>query len=105
MSRANEREADLTGVRILARAGYDPRIGVRFFDRLQEFEVKNDSTPPWMSTHPLTSERAADAKRFADDAVPLFVAACDSKARPEERRSAIGQKIRRFAMPPRLNGF
>ena len=66
-------EADETGLKICARAGYDPRLAREFLDRFAQFEVqqigkesllwhdlaaKGYTGPTWASTHPATE--AAD---------------------------------------------
>ena len=49
-SREDESEADLVGMDLAARAGYDPRAGVSLW---QKMGAQNKGAPPqWMSTHP-----------------------------------------------------
>lgn len=49
-SRDDETEADLVGMEIAARAGYDPRAGVTLW---QKMSAANKGAPPqWLSTHP-----------------------------------------------------
>lgn len=60
-SRDAEREADRVGFQIMAAAGFDTSGMVAFFQRLQTAtKVYSDLTPPWLMSHPLTSERIAD---------------------------------------------
>jgi predicted Zn-dependent protease len=60
-SRDAEREADRVGFQIMGAAGYDTSGMVAFFQRLQAAtKVYSDLTPPWLMSHPLTSERIAD---------------------------------------------
>lgn len=60
-SRDAEREADRVGFQILRDAGYDPNGMVSFFGRLQASTRNyNDNLPPFLRSHPLTSERIAD---------------------------------------------
>jgi predicted Zn-dependent protease len=73
-SREQELEADMLGVRYLARAGYDPAAMTSFLRKLQandklEAALKGDSGKEKsfsiMSTHPRTSERVAQAIKLA----------------------------------------
>jgi beta-barrel assembly-enhancing protease len=63
-TRANEEEADREGIKILADAGYDPRAMPMFFERLTKatrlYESK-DPLPEFLRTHPVTTNRIADA--------------------------------------------
>jgi Zn-dependent protease with chaperone function len=53
--REYERQADLAGAQIMARAGYDPREMVAMFKTL---ESRNAGGPEWMSSHPNPGNRA-----------------------------------------------
>jgi predicted Zn-dependent protease len=65
-SRAFEREADSIGIDILARAGYQPVAMADFFARLARTESPSDaSIPELLRTHPVTSERIAEAEARA----------------------------------------
>src|SRR5262245_44440712 len=51
-SRDYEKQADLLGAQIMARAGYDPRALARMFETIQREAAKNGSSAPqWMSSH------------------------------------------------------
>lgn len=64
-SRDHEREADRVGMRILARARLDP-MGMPDFFRVLMDDSRYRSTPPaFLSTHPLTQARIADATSMA----------------------------------------
>ena len=54
--RAQETEADVTGLRLLHRARIDPSGMITFFQRLSE---KEDGRVEWLSTHPMSVGRAA----------------------------------------------
>lgn len=58
-SRDHELEADATGLRIVARALYDPRDAAQFFERLLEFRetTGSDEGSEWKSTHPKHEHR------------------------------------------------
>lgn len=56
-----EREADRVGLNILNQAGFEVSGMVKFFGRLQSAgRTRNDNTPSYLRTHPLTTERIAD---------------------------------------------
>ena len=60
-SRDAEREADRVGFQIMGASGYDVSGMVAFFQRMQAAtKVYSDLTPPWLMSHPLTSERISD---------------------------------------------
>ena len=54
--RAQETEADVTGLRLLHRAKIDPSGMITFFQRLSE---KEQGRVEWLSTHPMSAGRAA----------------------------------------------
>jgi predicted Zn-dependent protease len=61
-SRAHEREADRLGIQYLAAAGFDPEGLPAFLRQLQSWaSLQGQAPPPYLSTHPLTGERIADA--------------------------------------------
>ncbi len=61
-TRANEQEADRVGIDILAEAGFEPRAMPSFFDRLGKANrVYATKLPEFLLTHPVTSNRTADA--------------------------------------------
>jgi predicted Zn-dependent protease len=54
-SRDDETEADIVGMDLAARAGYDPAAGVTLW---QKMLAANKGAPPqWMSTHPAGETR------------------------------------------------
>ena len=62
-SRDMEREADRVGFGVLDTAGYAPEGMAGMFDRLQYASRLNDSGQfPYLRSHPLTSERIAEAR-------------------------------------------
>jgi beta-barrel assembly-enhancing protease len=66
-SRGYERDADLSGARMIASAGYDPMELPRFFEKLQE-QLGKAGEPKglslWLSSHPATGSRI---KNVSDD--------------------------------------
>ncbi|AGY91467.1 hypothetical protein SPICUR_02265 [Spiribacter curvatus] len=72
-SRDHEREADRTGMRILARANLDPTGMADFFEVLQADNRYRSRAPAFLSTHPLTRARIADTRSMARDMKPESV--------------------------------
>ncbi|MBV2090684.1 MAG: M48 family metalloprotease [Candidatus Thiodiazotropha sp. (ex Ctena orbiculata)] len=61
-TRSNEEEADTVGIRILAKSNFDPRAMPIFFERLTHASRLYDSgIPEILRTHPVTTNRIADA--------------------------------------------
>ncbi len=56
-SREYEKQADLLGAQIMARAGYDPRDLGRMFETIQQ-ESKGGGGPEWLSSHPNPGNRS-----------------------------------------------
>ena len=70
-SRDMEREADRIGFSVMSDAGYDPQAFVTMFEKLDQAARLNDTgNYPYLRTHPLTSERIADAKARQQLATP-----------------------------------
>lgn len=69
-SREDESEADLVGMDLAARAGYDPRAGVSLW---QKMGAQNKGAPPqWMSTHPSGPTRIKDIEATIPKVAGLF---------------------------------
>jgi predicted Zn-dependent protease len=64
-SRANEQEADRVGMQMLDAAGFDPEAMARFFEKLQTEGRFYRQPPEFLSTHPVTTARIADAQARA----------------------------------------
>ncbi len=65
-TRANEREADRLGIQTMAAAGYDPESMAAFFERMQRTSRLYGTRPPeFLSTHPVTTTRIAEARSLA----------------------------------------
>ena len=70
VSRSDESEADLVGMELAARAGYNPRAGVTLW---QKMGAANGSGPPqWLSTHPSGSSRIAEIEANLPKVMPLY---------------------------------
>ena len=69
-SRDNESEADLVGMELAARAGYDPRAGITLW---QKMSAANKGAPPqWLSTHPSGTTRIGDIEANLPKVLPLY---------------------------------
>ncbi len=69
-SRSDETEADLVGLELAARAGFDPRAGISLW---QKMSAQNKGAPPqWLSTHPAGSSRIAEIERNLPKVLPLY---------------------------------
>ncbi|HEX7341457.1 MAG TPA: M48 family metalloprotease [Rhodanobacteraceae bacterium] len=64
-TRKDEEEADRTGIRTLAAAGYDPMAMASFFQRMENTLGGDNNVPALLQDHPVTLERIADAKARA----------------------------------------
>ncbi|MGQ0710916.1 MAG: M48 family metalloprotease [Rhodoferax sp.] len=65
-SRDMEREADRVGYSVLQQAGYAPQGMVRMFQVLQQsMRLQDNGDYPYLRSHPLTTERIAEAQARA----------------------------------------
>ncbi len=69
-SRSDESEADLVGMELAARAGYDPRAGVTLWQKMGA--ASKGAPPQWLSTHPSGTSRIADIEKNLPKVLPLF---------------------------------
>lgn len=69
-SRTHEAEADLIGVELAARAGYDPRAAVTLWQKMAALGER--STPEFLSTHPSPETRSQDLAHAAERVMPLY---------------------------------
>lgn len=68
--REAELEADSDGLRFLARAGYDPREAVRFWQRMEA--LGGEAPPEWLSTHPSHGHRIEQLEEMMPEALELW---------------------------------
>jgi predicted Zn-dependent protease len=68
-TRSHEEEADSIGIKTLAAAGFDPTAMPVFFSRMGKASrlYDNGKLPEFLRTHPVTSNRIADAYGRAGD--------------------------------------
>ena len=72
-SRGMESEADLYGLELAARAGYDPRAAVTLWQKMARAGGSNG--PGFLSTHPAPGDRMAALEAAIPKVMPLFEAA------------------------------
>jgi predicted Zn-dependent protease len=72
-SRDHESEADAIGLRYMARAGYDPREAVEFWQRMADATARSGGkTPEFMSTHPSDRTRIENLQRLLPEALKEY---------------------------------
>ncbi|MEJ2723325.1 MAG: M48 family metallopeptidase [Deltaproteobacteria bacterium] len=71
-SRAEESEADHIGLILMAKAGYDPRQALLFWQRMANAEEKGQKPPAFLSTHPADKQRIADIKKWLPQAMGYY---------------------------------
>jgi predicted Zn-dependent protease len=72
-SRDDETEADLVGLDIAARAGYDPRAGIALWQKMAM--ISKNAPPQWFSTHPAGKNRIAEMQKHLAGVMPLYAKA------------------------------
>src|SRR3954463_7855341 len=61
-----EKQADLLGVQVMARAGYDPRALAHMFETIGRESQGAGATPQWMSSHPDPGNRSQYINKEAE---------------------------------------
>lgn len=77
-SREAEREADVMGVELAARAGYDPRAAITLWQKMNR--LGGSRPPEFLSTHPAPESREQDLAQTSEVVMPLY-----RQAKPPER--------------------
>ncbi len=72
-SRSDEKDADLVGMDLAARAGYDPRAGISLWQKMGQ--LSKDRPAEWLSTHPSGDSRIYEIQRNLSDVLPLYAKA------------------------------
>jgi len=78
-SRAQESEADVLGLDLMARAGFDPRAGPQLWENMAAL---GGQPPEILSTHPSSGSRIASLRERAKTAMPLYENARAAGKRP-----------------------
>lgn len=74
-SRNNETEADHMGVIFAAKAGYDPRAAIRFWQKMSALKTTQPGLlDMFLSTHPADTQRIADLQALMPQVVPIYEA-------------------------------
>ena len=72
-SREQESEADIMGLELMARAGYDPNAAVNVWKKMMAAE--GSSSPEFLSTHPAPGNRIAELQASVPKVLPLYQSA------------------------------
>jgi predicted Zn-dependent protease len=78
-SREDESEADIVGMELAARAGYDPAAGVTLWQKMMA--ASKGAPPQFMSTHPAGASRIKDIEGKLPKVAPIYARA----GRPERK--------------------
>ncbi len=103
-NRDDERDADLIGLELAARAGYDPQAGITLWQKMAQ--VAKGAPPTWLSTHPSGEDRERRIKEPSKQVMPLYEKAKASKppARQHRRRRIRRREQTRLAIAQALDG-
>jgi predicted Zn-dependent protease len=71
--RQQEAEADVMGLELMARAGYDPHEAISLWKKMMAAE--KSEPPQFLSTHPASANRIADLEQHMPQVLPLYLAA------------------------------
>ncbi|MFT5780899.1 MAG: putative Zn-dependent protease [Pseudomonas sp.] len=71
-SRANENEADLIGLELSARAGYNPDAAISLWQKMASASASDGAPPEFMSTHPSSGSRIAALQSAIPKVMPLY---------------------------------
>jgi predicted Zn-dependent protease len=72
--REQEAEADVMGLELMARAGYDPHAAVGVWQKMMGAQ-RNGGPPEFLSTHPSPANRIAELQAQTPKVIPLYQAA------------------------------
>jgi predicted Zn-dependent protease len=72
-SRGDETEADLVGLDLAARAGYNPEAGLSLWRKMMQ--ASKGAPPQWFSTHPASDTRIRDIESVLAKVRPLYAKA------------------------------
>lgn len=69
-SRSQESEADEVGLTLMAKAGYDPRVSLELWERMERKE--RGAPPEFISTHPSHETRTQQLKSWIPEALKFY---------------------------------
>jgi predicted Zn-dependent protease len=81
--RAQEAEADVVGLELMAKAGFDPREAGKLWQNMQA--QGGDSPPEFLSTHPSSERRIRELNARAGEYMPLSLEARSAGRVPDCR--------------------
>ena len=79
-SRDHEAEADEIGLIYMARAGYDPRAAIAFWERMSQAGGRQQQPPEFMSTHPSHGTRIERLKAAIPKALKEYRPGLEQKS-------------------------
>jgi metalloendopeptidase OMA1, mitochondrial len=84
-NRVQESEADKIGLILMAKAGYDPKSALTFWESFATGKKDQTQTPQFLSTHPSDATRIQNIRAFLPEAERYYVASREnpSPAAPE----------------------
>lgn len=71
-SRAHESEADHLGLIYMAKAGYDPREAIGFWQRMEAASKGKSRPPEFLSTHPSSQTRIEQIRAWLPEALSYY---------------------------------
>ncbi len=71
-SRSQESEADHIGLILMAKAGYDPRVALDLWQRMEKKESGKSAPPEFLSTHPGYETRVHQLREFLPEALRYY---------------------------------
>ena len=69
-NRDDERDADLVGLELAARAGYNPQAGLTLWEKMNQ--AAKNTPPTWLSTHPSGEDRKRRTQEALQQVMPLY---------------------------------
>ncbi|NOR18502.1 MAG: M48 family metalloprotease [Xanthomonadales bacterium] len=79
-SRAAEKEADVIGIELAARAGYDPKAAATLWGKMGA--TSKSSTPQFLSTHPAPENRQQKLAKLESKMLPYYQPDADHTVYP-----------------------
>ena len=70
-SRKHESEADIIGLELMARAGFDPRESTALWENMRQAS-RGGQPPAWMSTHPSHDQRIEELSANMQNALAIY---------------------------------